>query len=151
MVFVTFFLTVTLSVYTFYVLHEERKSKIRKRLGLTVEGSKAVQQEERVDQTPSAAGRIIVILFKWIKRFFRRRLPGSKEARIEIKLLQAGRPFNMTPVDFRLAQTAIMVILPITFGAYGFLLKLGSSGLVLLFLLGSLNANLLRCLDFCRK
>jgi tight adherence protein C len=139
MVFVTFFLTVTLAVYAFHTYNDERRNKIRKRLGMHVEGGRSVSgdaEDARNNTSPSALSRVAVILLKWVKRFFHRRLPGSKEARIEMKLLQAGRPFNMSPIDFRLLQIVLYVILPLLFGLYGFILNLGTAGLVILVILG---------------
>lgn len=143
MVFATFFITVTLTVYAFCIFNDERKIKIRKRLGMYAEGSRGTSGEAEDPQrnTPSALTRAVLMLLRWMKRFFHRSLPGSKEARIELKLLQAGRPYNMSPVDFRLVQTALLVIIPTVFALYGYLLNFGSSGIVLLVLVGILIAG----------
>ncbi|MEX2415611.1 MAG: type II secretion system F family protein [Paenibacillaceae bacterium] len=111
--------------------------KIRKRLGLHVEGSRGMSDEAMgAQKNLSALRRVAIIMLRWFKRFLNRRLPGSKEARIELKLLQAGRPMNMSPVDYRLLQTVLFVILPLLFGAYAYFLDMGTSGLVTLVILG---------------
>ncbi|MEX1029885.1 MAG: type II secretion system F family protein [Paenibacillaceae bacterium] len=137
MVFVTFFFTVMLFVYAFYIFNKERKMKIWKRLGLDVEGSRGLSGGTMDTQNnTSALRRVAIIVFRWFKRFLTRKLPGSKEARIEMKLLQAGRPFNMSAVDYRLLQTVLFVIFPLLFGAYAYLLGMGTTGLVTLVILG---------------
>ncbi len=142
MVFATFFFTVMLFVYAFYKFTEERRIKIRKRLGLHVEGSRGLSNDVVVDQKNAAAiNRVAIIMLRWFKRFLNRSLPGSKEAQIEIKLLRAGRPLNMSPVDYRLLQTVLFVILPILFGAYAYLLNMGTSGMVILAILGVVFAS----------
>lgn len=138
MVFLTFFFTIMLSVYAFFTFNLERRIKIRKRLGLHGESSRGlIDVVVDAQKKSSALGQVAIIVLRWFKRFLNRRLPGSKEARIEIKLLQAGRPLNMSPVDYRLLQTVLFVILPLLFGAYGyFLLDMGTSGMVTLVIVG---------------
>jgi tight adherence protein C len=141
MVFVAFFFTVMLSIYAFFVFNGERKTKIRKRLGLHGEGGRGLTG--MVEDTPkksSALGQVAIIVLRWFKRFLNRRIPGSKGARIEIKLLQAGRPFNMSPVDYRLLQTVLFVVCPLLFGAYAYLLHMGTTGMVTLIILGFIFA-----------
>lgn len=140
MVFATFFFTVMLFVYAFYKFTEERRMKIRKRLGLHVEGSRGLSGAVDDHKNASAINRVAIIMLKWFKRFLNRSLPGSKEARIEIKLLRAGRPMNMSPVDYRLLQTVLFIILPILFGAYAYLLDMGNTGMVILAILGVIFA-----------
>jgi tight adherence protein C len=137
MVFVTFFSTMMLFVYAFYIFNEERRMKIRKRLGLHVEGSKGLSGEILdAQKNTSALRRVAIIVLRSFKRYLNRSLPGSKEARIEIKLLRAGRPMNMSPVDYRLLQTVLFILLPILFGAYAYFLDMGTTGLVTLAILG---------------
>ncbi|WP_207669622.1 type II secretion system F family protein [Marinisporobacter balticus] len=60
---------------------------------------------------------------------------------MEIKILQAGSPFDMTPVDFRLIQIISMFLFPILFGIYGTLLDLSFQWMVLLILFGLMVGN----------
>ncbi|UTW70501.1 hypothetical protein KHA80_09035 [Anaerobacillus sp. HL2] len=56
----------------------------------------------------------------WIelKRSFRQRVPGEKEAKLEMRLLQAGNPFGMGTIEYRLLQIALLLLLPFFFGLY---------------------------------
>lgn len=136
-VHVTFFMTVTLFIYVIAVMHEERKSKLRKRIAVFVEGQRDDEEEGPVVvKERSAAVRIVLLGLSLLKRFFRRRLPGSKEDRIELKLLKAGRPFNLSPVDFRMAQIAFIVLGPVLLGTYGLLLGFETPGIILFAVFG---------------
>lgn len=130
--YMAFFMTVTLFLYVFVSMHDERKIKLRKRIAVFVDGTREAAEEQAENKAPSVIRRVAKLLLGFVKRFFRRRLTDSREDRIELKLLKAGRPFNMTPVDFRLVQIALMVIGPILAGAYGLLLGLGGGGITLL-------------------
>ncbi len=137
MVFITFFFTVMLFVYAFYKVNEERRMRLRKRLGLHLEASRGLSGDtvETQDHT-SALRRVALIMLRWFKRFLNRSLPGSKEARIEIKLLRAGRPLNMSPVDYRLLQTVLFIVLPLLFGAYAYVSNMGTNGMFILAIIG---------------
>lgn len=136
MLYFAFFMTVTLFVYVLVTMRDERKAKLRKRIAVFIDGTRDTGVEQTEDRAPSLARRVAKLALGVIKKFFRRRLPGSKEERIELKLLKAGRPFNMSPVDYRLAQMALIVIMPLLLGAYGLLLGFGGGGIAVFALIG---------------
>ncbi|MBB3113829.1 tight adherence protein C [Paenibacillus phyllosphaerae] len=136
MLYAAFCLTITLSLYGLYVLREERSSRLKRRLtlahigGVTEEKEQAPAGEGRAEA--SLLGRLLLPKWRELRRSFSRRLQEPKEASIELKLLQAGRPFNMTPVDYRLLQLVLLVVLPGAAGLYGYVLQLSIAGSVLM-------------------
>jgi tight adherence protein C len=137
MIYFTFFLSVSLLIYGLYLIRDEKSSYMKNRMTAFVIGVK--------DQTEPAAEkanhttlyeRIVKPLLNDFKRSFKKKMPGEKEAKIETKLLLAGSPFGMTPVDFRLLQISIMLLFPLLAGAYGALLQTGYAGIFLFFIVG---------------
>src|SRR5690554_3602385 len=137
MVYLTFFCFVTLLIYTLFVYQEERKKSVKRRIA-SFGGVDRQQEEDPLEENKDVSlfKRLIYPVWREFKRGFKKRMPGEKEARIEVRLLQAGRPMNMTPVDFRLLQISLFITLPVLVGLYGYVLKLGLGGIVLLVLLG---------------
>lgn len=122
MMYVTFGISVTLLIYSLFTFRQERKQLIKRRMRSFID-QEAAAEETQSDKKERWKG------FGWsrpiwrmVKRAFRKQMPGEKEERIELKLLQAGRPFNMTPVDFRLFQISLLLILPVLASGYGWLI-----------------------------
>jgi tight adherence protein C len=133
LIYFTFFLTITFVVYFAFVLREERRGKLRRRMQLFVDGVKDAELgEEEGGEKRSLLSRVLRLAVGALKKFLRRRLPGSKEDKIDLMLLRAGKPLGMTAVDYRIAQMAVGILLPVVFGLYGKLLGLGVKGIVLL-------------------
>lgn len=128
------FLTMTLTVYGLYMIPYERKQLVKQRLQLLApEAAAASAPEER----SALANRLTRALLVRLRRGFRKRMDERKQERLERLLLQAGRPMNMSPVEFRLLQLAAAVVLPALAGAYGlFLLRAGPGAAALLAALG---------------
>lgn len=137
MLYLTFFFTVTLVVYTFFVLREERRLRMKRRMALITEDQVVPEPDEQENkQMRPLLTALMIPIWKQLKRSFRRKLPGEKEARMELKLLQAGRPLGMSPIDYRLLQTVLFLLLPILSGLYSTVLKLGIGGVSCFVLLG---------------
>jgi len=137
MIYFTFFVTVSLLIYGLYLIRVEKSSYMKKRMSAFVSGVKEI--EVHADEKVSHATlyeRIVKPLLNDFKRSFKKKMPGEKEAKIETKLLLAGSPFGMTPVDFRLLQISIMLLFPLLAGAYGALLQTGYAGIFLFFIVG---------------
>jgi tight adherence protein C len=147
MLFLSFFFTVTLAVYTIFNLREEKSQRRKHRLsqvkGTQGRSGSEPQAEAAIVKSESSLGNLLQRLFRPIRRSFTRRLQGWEEARIEHKLLQAGRPFNMSPIDYRILQLSLLVLLPVIFGGYSFILGLGTGYKVLFILAGFIAALLL--------
>lgn len=135
LLYASFCLTVTLGLYAIYVFRDERAKRLKRRLAhITGYAEEAASAEEAGESGPQGSlwGRILSPLWKEIRRLFSRTLEESKAARLELKLLQAGQPFRMTPVDYRLLQLTLAVLLPCIGVFYGYLLKAGIGAAILL-------------------
>lgn len=119
MVYLAFFCTITLLIYAVLLRFQEKKQPFRRRLAYYFHRDNE-NSEPVSDKKPSRSR--ISVLFKpvWseFKKSFKRKLPGEKEAKIETKLLQAGNPFQMGPVEFRLFQLSLIFLLPVLFGSF---------------------------------
>lgn len=148
MLYVSFFFTVTLAVYTVFVLREEKRQQRNRRLSHVKgeyggEGGEVLTQSDRAAsdvKSESPLSSLLNKLWRPYRRSFIRRMQGREEARIDQKLLQAGRPFNMSPVGFRLLQFSLLFILPVIFACYGILLGVGLGYLLLFVLVGFIAA-----------
>lgn len=138
MMYVTLFLTVSLLVYSLFVWREDRKNVMKKRLGnLTDPKNKVIKFPEQTEKRGFPfVGKLFGVLWKEWKKGFKRNLDGQKEAQIERKLLQAGRPFNMSPVDYRMLQLFLLIVLPLVLGLYAMAIKLGFGAIVIFAVLG---------------
>lgn len=136
MMYVTFGIFVTLIVYSLFTFRQERKQLVKRRIrsfidqGPAAEGTKSDKKERWKAFGWSRP------IWRIVKRAFRKKMPGQKEERIELKLLQAGRPFNMTPVDFRLFQISLLLILPVLAAGYGWLIHAGIGSMIMLAVAG---------------
>jgi tight adherence protein C len=137
MLYFTFFLTISFSIYGLYLTRAEKASHMKKRVSAFVSGVKEETPiTEEKNRGTSLYDRIAKPLMNDFKKSFKRRMPGEKEAKIETKLQLAGSPFGMTPVDFRLLQISLALLFPLLAGGYGALLKTGYSGIFLFFIVG---------------
>jgi tight adherence protein C len=152
MLYVMFFLTVTLFGYALFLFPAERKQQVKRRLSLVTDvGSlPAVAEEDDKKQKLKTTG----IIRKWARlgwNFWRRklgrRMAGTggedQERGLELKLLAAGRPFNMGPVEYRMVQISLFLGLPVLFGGYTFMLGAGPGGLVGAAAVGIVGATVL--------
>jgi tight adherence protein C len=143
MLYIAFCMTITLTIYSFFVLREERKKLLKRRLS-HITGAMSVSLPPELpaesQREGSLLGRLVIPIFKEFRRSFGRKLEERKEAKIEQRLLQAGRPFGMSPVDYRIAQLTLLIALPGLSAFYGYLLKVGAASTVLFGLVGVLLA-----------
>ncbi|CEG26055.1 type II secretion system F family protein [Bacillus sp. B-jedd] len=128
MLYLTFFLTITLLIYSLMTGKTNKKSAMEKRVAVYITGGqeKPAPGKEKEEQ-PSFYQRFFKPILNDFKKSFKKRMPGEKEAKLEIKLQRAGNPFGMGPVEFRLFQSAAAIIIPVIFAGYAALLRLGSS------------------------
>jgi tight adherence protein C len=130
MIFFSFFLTVTLFLYSIMLFQVERKERIKRRIAIIKDVVEPSEKEE--DGSEPFVKRVIVPIVNQLKRKYKRKIPGEKQDLLEKKLLQAGNPLNMSPVDFRLLQISLFILLPVIFGYYGYILN-GNIGSILIF------------------
>lgn len=140
MLYVAFCLTVTLLIYSLFVVREERSKKLKRRLALVtgtgVEASPQPAEKSSGKREGSLLRRLALPAWREFRRGFGRFMEERKVAKLELKLLQAGRPLGMSPVDYRIAQLSLFVGLPALFVFYGYMLELGFGLMLLLALLG---------------
>lgn len=141
MLFLTFFFCITLLIYGLSLIRMEKKVRHEKRMATFITGEKELIVEDPIkEKQPSIFQRLFRPFWSDFKRSFKKRMPGEKEAKLEKKLQLAGNPFGMTPVDFRLMQTALFFVLPLLFGGYATLLHISIGGILLFVLLGIIMA-----------
>lgn len=134
MLYICFFGTVTLFIYCFFALRDEQRKKLKQRLS-KINPHQEHPEDQLVEKKKSPIyKRIFSSLWKQFKRSFKRNMHNDREARIEIKLLQAGNPFQMTPVDYRLLQISVFVLLPVLTGIYGYFLQVNIGQQILMIL-----------------
>ncbi|MBM7660293.1 tight adherence protein C [Bacillus mesophilus] len=137
MVFFTFFLTITFFIYFIFIFQKERRDVVKRRLAIFSDRPdlQEVEEQKQTEERVGIIKRIFQHFLKEFKRSFKQKVPGEKEAKIERKLLQAGNPFGMTPIEFRLLQISLFILFPVLFTGYGMLLNFHTGGIILLLLL----------------
>ncbi|MGM0881737.1 MAG: type II secretion system F family protein [Bacillota bacterium] len=146
MLYAAFCMTVTLMIYALFVVREERGKQVKRRIAhITGNAGEASSEPEQsaAEQEGSLLKRIMLPVWQEFRRSFSRKMVERKEARIELKLQQAGRPFGMSPVDYRIGQLTLIVVLPGLSLFYSFVLGTGIGGSVLIVLLGLMIALIL--------
>ena len=145
MIYFTFFFMITFTIYGLYILKIEKSTKIKKRISILKQDRSEHEQKDGTQESRERRfyERIVLPIWKEFKRSFKRRMPGEKAVKLELKLLQAGNPFGMTPVEYRLIQIGLFIIIPFLFGSYGMLLKSNIAVTILFVLFGVIAAMLL--------
>lgn len=140
MFYLTFFFTITLFVYFVFVSGDARKKRLKQRLSTFSDRAQQVAKDESLKleekQKVTLFRRIFYPVWREFKRSFKKRMPGEKLAKLEIKLMQAGNPFGMTPVEFRLLQISLFLLLPVICGMYAYMLGAGIGPIILFSLIG---------------
>ncbi|RKQ33253.1 type II secretion system F family protein [Oceanobacillus halophilus] len=139
MLYVSYFITIILLIYGLLKWRQEKRRAIQNRITAVFQMNE-VETERFLEPTDemkklSFSKRIIAPIWKKIVRSYKSNLSNEKKEKIEMNLLQAGNPFGMSAVEFRIVQASLYIILPIIFGLYSFLLQ-PSTGVILLFILG---------------
>ncbi|GGJ61717.1 tight adherence protein C [Anoxybacillus voinovskiensis] len=120
--YVTFFFTVTLFVYALFISRTERKERVKRRLAVFVLEDMEHQQKE-TNELPFVQ-RVAIPLWREWKRSVKKKMSGEKKEKLEQKLWQAGNPFGMTSVEFRLLQMVSLFLSPVACSGYALLLHL---------------------------
>jgi tight adherence protein C len=143
MIYLFLFLTVTLCIYGLLSFKTEKNVHVKERLNyfLSSEQKDKKEKTEIIEKQQSFYKRLIKPIFLDFKKNFNKRISGEKEEKIDMKLQRAGNPFGMTPVDFRLVQTALICIIPLIFAGYAYLLGVGA-GIGVFFVLFGFLAGL---------
>lgn len=139
MIYLFYFFTILLFVYGLIAWRKEKRSYVESRISATfeLEGKKeksSIPSDE--NKSLSFSSRVVQPIWKQFKQLFNRNLSREKREKMEMKLIRAGSPFGMTPVEFRIFQVALLLFLPFGFGGYGLLLGLSGGVVFLFFLMG---------------
>jgi tight adherence protein C len=118
-----FFCSITLLIYGL-IIRSGRSKRMQNRITSYMEGQPGQTLIEQEDEQTSLLGRLLRPIVYKIKQGFRKKMPGDKVEKLELILLRAGRPFNMTAVDFRLMQITLTLLLPV--GAWFYAALLGA-------------------------
>ncbi len=131
MLYVSFFLCVTLIVYACGQVRLDRKALVQRRLDLAT-GVPAADIETAVEAAaPGRIRRAAAVLVQPLLQYWRRRMGRRMESvKLELRLLQAGRPLKLGAAEFRLLQMALCLFAPAAGAAYGLLLGFGIGGIV---------------------
>jgi tight adherence protein C len=146
MLYAAFCITITLTIYSFFVLREERFKRLKRRLAHITgsgESSLPVLSQPAAERDGSLLRRLMLPVWKEFRRGFRRTMEERQVAKIELRLLQAGQPFGMSPIDYRIAQLTLLVTLPGLSVFYATLLKNGFGISVLIVFIGLIIAIML--------
>ncbi|OZM58143.1 pilus assembly protein TadC [Lottiidibacillus patelloidae] len=136
MIYMLFFISTTLFLFSLMQFRVERNDKINRRIAMITETRQVKEKDQEAGET--FIKRIVVPILNEMKKNYKRKMPGEKQDVLEKKLLQAGSPFNMTPVDFRLFQIALFLLLPVVFGYYGYLLQGNTSSIFVFGFIGTI-------------
>jgi tight adherence protein C len=144
MLYVTMFFSVTLLIFALSSLRQEKRQTVKRRIALATGGDSSVDLHHEAEESkPNVFSKWMNPLWAMAKRAFARRLSEAKASRLELLLLQAGKPFGMGPTEFRLLQLCLLTASPILLGAYGYMLTRTPGGIVLLGLIGLAAALML--------
>lgn len=138
MIYLCLFLTVTLGVYGIFGSKPKSKDRVKERVDFFLSNEQPGNDEKLEEKHPSLFKRLMKPVLDEFKRYFKKRMPGEKEDKIDKILQMAGNPFGMTAVDFRLVQTAFICIVPMIAAGYGVLLNAGTGGIVISLFMGLL-------------
>jgi tight adherence protein C len=136
MLYLFLFLTVTFCTYGLFLNKFAKKNQVQERLDFFLSKEQLNNDEKIEVKQQSFVKRFITPLFLDFKKSFKKSMPGEKQVKIDKKLQLAGNPLGMTPVDFRLVQTAFICIVPSIFAGYGILLNAGAGAIFVFIILG---------------
>lgn len=108
---ISVFFTTFLLFYAFIpVFRGKKKSSLHRRIkdATGYEEAKQIMQKDG-----SFMDRAVIPMTNELRRHLKRQISPGKADQMELKLLQAGSPFDLTPVDFRLIQLILMVVFPL--------------------------------------
>ncbi|WLD93945.1 type II secretion system F family protein [Alkalihalobacillus sp. AL-G] len=140
MMYISFFATVTLFLYSFYVFRSERKNVLKRRLSSFVNNNEQKDWSQDDQSKLPLHKRVFKPMWREFRRGFKRKIPGEKQAKLEVLLLQAGNPMGMTPFEYRLIQLGIIVLFPVMAGGWGTLMDFNPAGVLLMGLVGGVVA-----------
>lgn len=137
MVVVFFLLTTTLFSLFLVLKLFEPKVKMKKRIDVFINAEKddAKENEEEIKQIKKSK---FSKIRNSVKGHFEKRMSSSKELSLEKKLLQGGKPFGLTAIDFQVIKIVLKTVLPVMFGLCGRLVGFSFLGIFVMALTGGI-------------
>ncbi|WP_249870293.1 type II secretion system F family protein [Oceanobacillus saliphilus] len=132
--YVSFFMFISLLTYGVVGIRSERKGHIQKRIQAYFVNNKPPDHTD-MEEELSFHQRVVKPMWISFKRKYTKRLGKEEASKLEHLLLQAGQPFGLSPVGFKMVQTSLIVGLPVLGLALGFLASLQTTYMLLILLL----------------
>lgn len=140
---IIFFLLTIMLIFSYIVLKIfEPQFKVKKRIDVFIETDRIKIKDEDEKNEPVLKSMFFGLRGK-TKDYFSGKISSEKEESIEKKLLQAGTPFGMSPIDFHVIKILLRILLTGLFGIYAKLLGGSTVSIFFLSLLGLLIALLI--------
>lgn len=112
------FFTIFFLIYALLPLLNVRRYKVSKRIESVEQKIPVEQRNTPPIQYTNWMERAVLPMTNRIRKRLKEQISSGKESEIEMKLLQAGQPFDLTPVDFRMIQLMFFLLVPLF--AFGF-------------------------------
>ncbi|MDG5790064.1 type II secretion system F family protein [Evansella sp. AB-P1] len=129
MLYITYFSTIALLILGSLLLRKEKQHQVNTRISAVfqqpVQGNGDTEWNKDEMRNLTFSKRIVVPAWKKIRRNFQKNMSNDKQEKLESMLLQAGNPLGMTAVEFRFAQIAFLIFLPLVAWGYASLLGIG--------------------------
>ncbi|MGM7703355.1 type II secretion system F family protein [Pseudalkalibacillus sp. Hm43] len=131
MLYISFFAAVTLFIYSIYVFRSEKKEPVKRRLSTFINKQDPPYLDENDETSKPLYLRLLGPIYKDLRKGFKRKMKSENQAKLELKLLQAGNPFGMTPFEYRLIQLGLVLFIPLLAGGWGAMSKFELGGIIL--------------------
>lgn len=137
LLYISFFIFISLLVYSLLTFRAEKNAHRIKRIKAYFITPYQMTDDNNGKEEISFSDRVLTPLWRDIKRKYQRKWNKEKVDQLEIKLLQAGQPFGLSPVEFKIFQLILLFFLPFIGGGLAFLLNGSMSVILLLSLIGT--------------
>ncbi|MFC4409736.1 type II secretion system F family protein [Chungangia koreensis] len=107
-------ITIGLLLGGVYLTMKEKKRTVRERIAF-IRGDEPVEKVESSSVKGSLSERLVEPKIKAMKKNFNKTKNRKKSEKIELKLLRAGKPFGMSPFEFKIIQWVLMIGVPVFF------------------------------------
>lgn len=143
MVYLAFFCTILLFLLSFLARKAEGKKAVQSRLASVFNQNPKGKGMDEDQEHETFWKRIGAPAWAQVKRNFKRNMKRKDAAKLEIKLLQAGSPMGMGPVEYRIIKITLFLILPLLGFMYGEILDANSGVIVILIIAALFIASVL--------
>lgn len=95
-----------------FLMMNEKKRNVRERIAF-IHGEEPAEVVENSSVKGSLYERIVEPKLKAMKKNFNKTKNRKKSEKLELKLLRAGKPFGMSPFEFKIVQWVLMIGIPL--------------------------------------